>query len=119
MTNKDREWKNRGHTLAIDFDGVLHRYSKGWQGGEIYDTAVEGAQEALKKLSDRGYQIVIYTTRAETSEDVDEIREWLRKEGFSYRGDYEITNKKPPAIAYIDDRAVRFTNWTDMTKMWA
>ncbi len=118
MTNKDREWKNRGQTLAIDFDGVLHRYSKGWQGGKIYDTAVEGAQTALKKLIDRGYQIVIYTTRAETEDDIEEIREWLRLEGFVC-WNCEITNRKPPAIAYIDDRAVRFTNWADMAKLWA
>ena len=28
-------------TIAVDFDGVIHKYSKGWQGGEIYDEPVE------------------------------------------------------------------------------
>ncbi len=105
-------------TLAVDFDGVLHQYSRGWQNGELYDPPVLGSQAALEELIDRGYQIVIYTTRAETEEDIEEIREWLRLEGFVC-WNCEITNRKPPAIAYIDDRAVRFTNWTDMVKLWA
>jgi hypothetical protein len=27
-------------TLAIDYDGVINPYSKGWQKGELYETKV-------------------------------------------------------------------------------
>jgi len=30
-----------------------------------------------------------------------------------------VSNLKPPAIAYIDDRGIRFTNWADITKYFA
>ena len=34
-------------TIAVDFDGFIHKYSKGWHDGSIYDEPVEGAAEAL------------------------------------------------------------------------
>jgi hypothetical protein len=102
-------------TIAIDFDGVLHKYSKGWNGGKIYDKPVENAVEAYYELLNRGYHIVIFTSR----EDLDAVRMWMhkyfdfeRRLGHFYEP--EITNKKPIAVAYIDDRAVNFTNWLHM-----
>ena len=37
-------------TIAIDFDGVIHKYSKGWHDGTIYDKANEGAFEFIREL---------------------------------------------------------------------
>ncbi|MFB4275740.1 hypothetical protein ACBJ59_10645 [Nonomuraea sp. MTCD27] len=37
-------------TIAVDFDGVIHTYGKGWHDGSIYDEPVPGALDALRSL---------------------------------------------------------------------
>ncbi|MFZ9498824.1 MAG: hypothetical protein ACO28S_02445 [Bacteroidia bacterium] len=51
-------------TVAIDFDGVLHGYSQGWQDGRIYDPPVAGSREALEAMKAQGWKIYIYSTRS-------------------------------------------------------
>ena len=95
--------------IAIDMDGVIHRYSKGWFDGTLYDEPVEGAREKIQMLLDNGFEPVIFTTR--TNRRI--VRQWLKKYGFPK---LRITNRKEAALAYIDDRAIRFTNWEDVIK---
>ena len=61
--SEQQEMGGKGKTIAVDFDGVIHGYSKGWQKGQIYDDPVPGAKEALEKLKSKGYRILIYSTR--------------------------------------------------------
>jgi 5'(3')-deoxyribonucleotidase len=108
--------------IAIDFDGVIHKYSGGWLDGTIYDIANEGAFRALIKLG-KNYKLVIFTTRAATPNQVEQIREWIKeqwknvpdlnRDDLKYLLSIEITNIKPLAFCFIDDRAIRFTNWQD------
>lgn len=84
--------------LAIDFDGVIR----------IDDEPADYVFEALNKLR-QDYQIVIFTAR-----NTKEVKEWLMNNGFP---EFHVTNIKPDgACAYIDDRAVKFTNWKDVVK---
>lgn len=104
-------------TIAIDFDGVIHRYSKGWlkDGPSIYDPPVDGAFQAIEKLRNKGYEIVIFTARPESQHI--EILEWCVEQAETYGlvfDDIAVTNIKPRAAVYIDDRAIRFTNWKDI-----
>ena len=99
--------------IAVDFDGVIHSYDKGWQDGSIYGDPISGAIEALEKLR-KEFAVFIFTTRA--GKQKLEIQSWLQKSGASFWNEIEITDKKEPAIAYIDDRAIRFTNWADIKK---
>jgi hypothetical protein len=108
----------RKRTIAVDFDGVIHRYSKGWRDGSIYDPPVDGACEALARIHAR-YIVVIFTTRVNpgmrgAESQMEAILAWLAEHGFR-RGEHfdEITHVKPPALAYIDDRAVRFVTWDE------
>lgn len=103
-------------TIAVDFDGVVHKYSRGRDDGTCYDEPVEGAFEAIKKLRNKGYNVVIHTARPNHLDG--EVGAWLLKH-WPCDGDFGdvpeiITDHKPVAIAYIDDRAIRFTNWRDM-----
>jgi hypothetical protein len=136
-------------TVAVDFDGVIHLYSRGWFDGTIYDPPVPGTLEALAALQ-ADYAVFVHTTR-----NPYEVSDWLVRQGegridcvtehpgeellwrltqFPPEGRHWhvvgestkvseqrtfwddqtklfVTNRKLPAIAYIDDRGIRFTNW--------
>jgi hypothetical protein len=108
-------------TICVDFDGVIHAYTRGWHDGTIYDPPLPGAFEGLHALMQHA-AVVIHTTR-----DAQQVADWLFE-----RGDFNITweqagtpicefwndqtrllvtSRKLPAVAYLDDRAVRFTSW--------
>ncbi len=109
--------------IAIDFDGVLHGYSKGYQDGEIYDPPVPGTAEAMKKMKEQGHYLYIFTTRTnkifKKKGDVkdekyqeNQIKEWMAKYDIPY--DKIWTFGKPMADLFIDDRAINFAgNWDD------
>lgn len=104
-------------TVAIDFDKVIHGYSRGWHDGTIYDGLVDGAAEGVAEVMDHAAAFV------HTSRDADQVARWLAAEGFdtttdqprgkfwNQRGRLLVTNRKLPALAYLDDRAVRFETW--------
>lgn len=109
-------------TIAVDFDGVIHAYSRGWQDGTIYDPPLPGALDSLRTLMET-YAVFIHTTR-----DAGAVAAWLAERGFDTVIDIDgpshpkrefwndqgillVTDRKLPAIAYIDDRGIRFTNW--------
>jgi hypothetical protein len=96
-------------TLAIDFDGVIHAYSRGWEGGAIYDEPVPGVAEALALLA-LDYRLVVFTARDLKPPEAREIGLWLYEHGLT-QYIAEVTNEKPKAWAYIDDRAIRFESW--------
>ncbi len=95
-------------TLAIDFDGVIHSYGK-YVEGKPNNEPIENAKQSLELLEENGYTIVIHTAR----ENILDVREWLAKNQFK---DYPVSALKPKALAYIDDRGIRFTNWHDIVK---
>jgi trehalose-6-phosphatase len=113
----------RRKVVCIDFDGTIHLYTKGWYDSSIYDPPTKGAREALRKLVANGYKVIIFTTRLnpEVNEDVNleknKISKWFAENGFEKGKHYhDITAIKPIADAYIDDKAIRFTNWEDTLK---
>lgn len=104
------------NTIAIDFDGVIHKNSRGYHDGTVYDEPVEGAIEAIKTLS-VNYNIILYTFKGHperpTVNGIDGIQgtwEWLDKYGIKDCVQ-DIVWGKPNAKVYIDDKGYKFENW--------
>jgi hypothetical protein len=76
--------KGRKMILAIDFDGVIHDYKKGWQGGELYGHATCGWFEWYLHVSKR-FDIVIHTSRAVDDLGCLEVVDWLNREYAAWR----------------------------------
>ena len=98
-------------TLCIDFDGVIHAYSKGYHDGTIYDKPMEGVQQALDILSKK-YDLVCFSARinAGDAHGKKDMVEWLKNYDL-LKYFIDITDKKIPCVAYIDDSAIRHTDW--------
>ena len=97
-----------GQTVVFDFDGVIHSYTSGWQGTTtIPDEPVPGIKEALKDFRDAGYEVVVVSTRCKTEDGRDAILDYLEKYGMYPYVDM-VLMEKPPAVCYIDDRAICF-----------
>lgn len=104
--------------IGIDFDGVIHRNSKGFHDGTVYDDPVEGVEDALKAIASK-YTIVVYTAKAKADRPLVNgktgavlVLEWLQKHNLAQYIS-GVTAEKPRAVAYIDDRGIRFTDWRD------
>lgn len=115
--------------LAVDFDGVIHKYSNGRGDGSIYDEPNISVLIGISELIKEGYVVFIHTAR-----HPGKVKAWLNrqypwfgsraaKEGVGFpvaiipKRDIHwrkadilgITNHKLGAVAYIDDRAIHFT----------
>lgn len=105
----------RNNRVMIDFDGPIHRYSKGYGDGDIYDSPSKGAKEMIDWLKNHGYEIVIFTTRASKTnsdeqgtdhrKDIMKVENWLKSYGIPYD---LITAEKLAADFYIDDKAFHY-----------
>jgi len=88
-------------TVCIDLDGVLNTFDE-WRGPEFFHAPRPGAREFLEGLQRAGYRVVVFTVRWH-----EWVSAWLVENHLSEFVD-EVTDRKPPAHAYVDDRAICF-----------
>lgn len=91
--------------VCIDFDGTMTEQQP-YRPGVASAPPRRGLKAVLQDLRDDGFRVVVLTARPPS-----ECYGWLAAHGVLGLVD-AVTNTKPPAIAYIDDRAVHFDgNW--------
>jgi capsule biosynthesis phosphatase len=108
--------------IAIDLDGTICPIK---QDGQSYADLLPmpGAAERIRELRAAGHYIIITTARnmatcesnlGKVMKNVGKITlDWLEKYGIEYD---EIYFGKPNAHVYVDDRAVTFFNWNELTE---
>lgn len=97
--------------VVFDFDGVIHSYTSGWKGADVIsDPIVPGIKEAIEKFQNNGYEVCVLSTRCSTVAGKEAVKQYLIDNNIV---DVTICHSKPPAVCYIDDRAVCFDGHPD------
>jgi len=114
--------KQVSSTIVLDFDGVIHKGSKGFHDGTVYDDPIEGTAEALKILSTK-YRLVISSCKADPKRPLIQgksgiqlIWEWLSKYNFAQYIE-DVTHEKVRAKYYIDDKGITFKSWDQILEI--
>lgn len=126
--------------ICVDFDGVIHGYTSGWQGAHrISDAPVPGAIDALLGYLEAGFEVAIFSSRSKNLLGRWAMKRWLGRaiaEHWQQGGRAKIYEAevecwgdaagihrrfswpwfKPPAFITFDDRAVTFMgDWSVYT----
>ncbi len=96
--------QKKKQSIVIDFDGVISQYPEKYKNKIEFGKIIKGTKLHLKELSEH-YNIIIYTSR----KNLDEVKAYLKSNEIPFN---HVINK-PDAVAYIDDRAINFTDWAD------
>ena len=119
--NKIQEVENKKN-IGIDFDGVIHKCSKGYHDGTVYDDPIDGSLESLKTIKEMGFNIIIYSCKSRSDRPsvngkngTEMIWDWLEKHNVKHLVS-DVVSEKPRAICFIDDKGYRFENWIDTIK---
>jgi hypothetical protein len=115
--------------LLIDFDGVIHSYTSGWQGATVIaDPPTPGALRWLWRATE-WFDVQIYSSRSKTEAGRTAMMAWMCVHSVSEFGpdhpmcghqdpDFiypiKFAHEKPAAFLTIDDRALTFEgDWSE------
>jgi len=113
-------------TICLDFDGVIHQYTS-WTGEIPENDLIPGIEEFIVG------QLLEYNIIISSARDAEEIVKYMSRQIpdltflvtndklFGYNNEEEgvigVTNIKPVADFYVDDRAVPFVNVESLYEM--
>jgi len=107
--------------VCIDLDGTICEIKKP-EDSYLEVPIKKGAREKMQALKEAGFYLIIHTARGMGTAKANEgammkrigkdTFDWLAKHEIPYD---EIYFGKPNAHVCIDDRAIRFTSWDDIT----
>lgn len=117
--------------LCLDFDGVIHSYTSGWQGAAVIpDPPVPGALEFIERAT-QVFSVAVYSTRSHQPGGREAMHAWLKmhyaaaldggwKEAERLLKEVDFPETKPPALVGIDDRQITFSGeWPDIDGLLA
>jgi hypothetical protein len=123
--------------LCLDFDGVIHSYTSGWQGADVIpDPPVPGAIDFIIQAH-LEFRVAIYSSRSGQPGGIEAMQAWLWRHTVTWfhklyssklaheraellLGRIEWPTDKPPAMVTLDDRALTFKGtWPDIAELRA
>lgn len=105
--------------VAVDFDGVLYNSLAG--SGLRANQEIEpndGCRTFFEALKEKGFDVIIISSRAMSREGRQGIIDWLINKDLM-KFTIDVTHIKVGAVAYVDNRAVRYNeelgdDWEDV-----
>jgi hypothetical protein len=107
-------------TITVEFDSVINPYSRGWQGGDLYEDHVTPGFWQWLASTNEEFKVIIHTARFNKPGSMSAVLAWLKE---CYRREHggetrlpfiEFSAVKPPSLLTIDARCVKFDgDWSD------
>jgi len=94
--------------LIIDLDGTICTEEK--TSSRSLAKPNKDAVKSVNSLYDEGHIIIIYSAR--TWMEFEMTTDWLKKNKIKY---HQLVLGKPVGDVWIDDRAIAFDNWRNVT----
>lgn len=113
----------RFNRVMIDFDKTIYSARSGWNDGALDDEPFSGAKKSIDFLKGKGYEIVIFTSRAseenakqfayDLEDEIQNVKNYLINNGIYFD---RITGEKLAADFYIDDKVIHIKdgNWDEV-----
>lgn len=96
--------------IVMDFDGTICAFRFPDTGPPEPDV-----REALERIRAAGYRVVIHSCRTRAAGHAKIIMDYMAKHDLPY--DEICVSDKPFAMAYIDDRGIRYEgNWAEIAE---